>query len=122
MVNAQGRNPAEFGVRIDEDRFRRLVKAGKDITLNHFNRTTIQSYHNILLWQPSTVWQYLDPTPVMSVTPELDELSPPALQRARFEKLKDPKRYQMAMSQGPPGSCCGRKFPRLHGDADRLLL
>ena len=79
MVTKQGENPAGFGVGIDKEKYEQIVNAGKDIAPNHVNRTTIQSYHKMLLWQPFTLWQYLDLTPVMFLTPELDQLSPPAL-------------------------------------------
>lgn len=107
VINEQGRNPAGFGVGINKDRFQRIVNAGKDLAPNHVNRATIQTYHKMLLWQ------YLDPTPVMFVTPELDKLSPPALQRAHFEKLTGPKRYQMAMGQGHVEVLAAENFPDL---------
>ena len=113
MVTERGENPAGFGVGIDKEKYQQIVNAGKDIAPNHVNRTTIQSYHKMLLWQPFTLWQYLDPTPVMILTPELDQLSPPALQRGYFEKLTGPKRHHMAMGQGHIDVFAGEKFPAL---------
>ena len=113
MVTERGENPAGFGVGIDKEKYEQIVNAGKDIAPNHVNRTTIQSYHKMLLWQPFTLWQYLDPTPVLFLTPELDQLSPPALQRAHFEKLTGPKRHQIAMGQGHIDVLAGDNFPVL---------
>lgn len=59
------------------------------------------------------LWQYLDPTSVMFVTSELDQLSPQARQRAHFEKLTGPKRYQMAIGQGHVEVLAGENFPDL---------
>ena len=67
----------------------------------------------MLLWQPFPVWQYLDPIPVMFLTPELDQLSPPALQRAYFEKLTGPKRHETAMGQGHIDVFAGDNFSAL---------
>lgn len=113
MLNERGENPAGFALGVDKEKYEQIVNAGKEIGPNHVNRTTIQSYHKMLLWQPFTLWKHLDPTPVMFLTPELDQLSPPALQRDYFEKLTGPKRYREAIGRGHVDVLAGEDFPAL---------
>ncbi|KAL4956615.1 Alpha/Beta hydrolase protein [Aspergillus filifer] len=60
--------------------------------------TTLQSYHRMFLFEPvpeamvKEVW----PTPVMFLTPEKDQISPPEKQIAVFAGLRAPKRQVFA--------------------------
>lgn len=92
MLNERGENPAGFGTGIDRERYGKIVHAGKEIAPRHVNRTTLQSYFKMVMWQPFSLWRLLEPTPVMFVVPELDQLSPAEVQLDHFEKLKGPKR------------------------------
>ncbi|PYI04017.1 alpha/beta-hydrolase [Aspergillus sclerotiicarbonarius CBS 121057] len=92
MLNEKGENPAGFGVGVDKEQYGRIVNAGKEIARGHVNRTTIQSYYKMVMWQPFGLWEMVRPTPVLFVVPELDRLSPAERQLGHFERLEGPKR------------------------------
>lgn len=60
--------------------------------------TTIQSYHRMFLFEaiPLSMVKEVWPTPVMFLTPELDQISPPQRQIEVFESLREPKRQAFA--------------------------
>lgn len=101
MLTETGENPAGFGLGVDKEHFAKIVSAGKELAPNHVNRTTIQSYYKLVMWQPSALWQaHLDPTPVMFVVPELDRLCPAEVQLRHFEALTGPKRLHIEPGRG----------------------
>ena len=100
MLNERGENPAGFGVGVDQERYGKIVQVGKEIAPRHVNRTTIQSYFKMVMWQPFSLWGLLAPTPVMFVVPELDRLSPAEVQLEHFQKLGGPKRVHVEKSVG----------------------
>jgi len=67
------------------------------ITHNPYG-TTIQSYHRMFLFEPVplALVKQIDPTPVMFLTPELDQISPVSQQIEVFESLQGPKRQLIA--------------------------
>ena len=77
-----------------------MVKNGKEIAPNHVNRTTIQTYYEILMWQPVSLWRHLSPTPIMFVVPELDALSPAKAQLWHYDNLLAPKRLHVEPGVG----------------------
>lgn len=60
--------------------------------------TTMQSYYRMFLFEPvpEGVVHSISPTPLMFVTPELDQISPPERQSAVFKALPGPKRQIFA--------------------------
>ena len=100
MVTERGENPAGFGGGIDTRRYARLVENGKQIAPNHVNRTTLQTYYKIFMWQPISLWRHLSPTPVMFVIPELDTLSPAERQLWHYDSLSAPKRLHVEPGVG----------------------
>lgn len=100
MLNARWENPAGFGLGIDAERYGKIVHAGKEIAPRHVNRTTMQSYFKMVMWQPFSLWRLLAPTPVMFVVPELDRLSPAEVQLEYFAKLDGPKRLHVEKGVG----------------------
>ncbi|KAL4863049.1 Alpha/Beta hydrolase protein [Aspergillus spectabilis] len=60
--------------------------------------TTIQSYHRMFLFEtiPLAIVKDVYPTPVMFLTPEQDQISPPQQQTEVFESLRGPKRQVFA--------------------------
>jgi len=113
MLTAAGENPAGFGIGVDKEKYSVIVNAGKELAPNHVNRTTIQTYYKMLMWQPFTLWRHLDPMPVMFVVPELDKLSPPEVQLGLFQTLKGPKRYHVEAGRGHMDILEGEGFQRL---------
>jgi pimeloyl-ACP methyl ester carboxylesterase len=99
MVNAEGENPVGFGT-VDKERYAPLAAAGKEIFPGHVNRTTVQTYYKMFMWQPFALLEYLSPTPVMYVIPEHDTLSPSELQLEQFERLTCPKIKRIELGIG----------------------
>ncbi|KAF4312735.1 hypothetical protein GTA08_BOTSDO11851 [Botryosphaeria dothidea] len=64
------------------------------------NRTTLQSYYRLAMWQPHGLLPMIAPTPVLMVVPEKDMLSPAAEQSALFDSLQGPKRKHMVAGKG----------------------
>ncbi|KAJ5087106.1 hypothetical protein NUU61_008413 [Penicillium alfredii] len=60
--------------------------------------TTMQSYYRMFLFEPvpEGVVHSISPIPLMFVTPELDQISPPERQSAVFKALPGPKRQIFA--------------------------
>ena len=100
VLNETGENPAGFGIGVDQEQFAKVVRADKELAPNHVNRTTIQSYYKLVMWQPAALWPHLDPTPVMFVVPECDRLCPPEVQLRSFERLSGPKRCHVEPGRG----------------------
>ncbi|KAL8903526.1 MAG: hypothetical protein Q9207_003860 [Kuettlingeria erythrocarpa] len=100
MLTNKGENPAGFGLGIDQEQYGRIVNAGKQLARNHVNRTTIQTYYRLLMWQPFPLWRHLGPTPAMFVVPELDKVSPKENQVCHFEALSGPKTLHIEHDRG----------------------
>ncbi|KIA75611.1 hypothetical protein HK57_00599 [Aspergillus ustus] len=73
----------------DEEEGDRNIEGIGGLTHNPYG-TTIQSYHRMFLFEPvpEAMVQEIHPTPCMFLTPELDQISPPAKQTAVFESLR----------------------------------
>ncbi|PGH05503.1 hypothetical protein AJ80_08324 [Polytolypa hystricis UAMH7299] len=70
-----------------------------DLSLTHNPYgTTMQSYHRMFLFEPvpEAMTKEVSPTPLMFITPEQDQISPPSKQTAVFESLQGPKRQCIA--------------------------
>ncbi|KUJ12799.1 alpha/beta-hydrolase [Mollisia scopiformis] len=112
MLNDKGENPAGFGMGMDEEVFDHITSAMEWVP-SFENRTTIQSYFKMVMWQPSGLMQYVSPTPVMFVVPELDKVSPPEDQLALFETFSEPKKLHIAQGKGHLNVLSGEDFPSL---------
>lgn len=61
---------------------------------------TFQTYYKLALFRPRELLEeMLEGMPIMMIIPELDNISPPAEQRAVFESLKTPKRLHYAVGK-----------------------
>ncbi|CBF79117.1 hypothetical protein AN7083.2 [Aspergillus nidulans FGSC A4] len=102
LLNEQGENPAGFGVGLEREEYARIVAAGRKLAKGHVNRTTIQSYYHMAMWQPFGLWAGVAPTPVMFVVPEMDTVSPAERQREYFDtKLGNaPRRLHLVEGAG----------------------
>lgn len=133
MLTEAGENPAGFGIGVDKEQFAKVVSAGKELAPSHVNRTTIQSYYKMVMWQPFSLWTHLNPTPVLFVIPENDQLSRADVQLRRFETLEGPKRLHIERGRGHMDILEGEHFPALmqlqssfvddalHGKVDRWV-
>ncbi|OKL62097.1 hypothetical protein UA08_02971 [Talaromyces atroroseus] len=62
---------------------------------------TIQSFYRHAKWKPMNLFAAVSPTPVMILTPEDDEIVPPAFQRSIFDSLQSPrKKYEIVKGRG----------------------
>ncbi|KAL9110536.1 MAG: hypothetical protein Q9227_004894 [Pyrenula ochraceoflavens] len=95
MLTSDGKNPAGFSTGIDQEQYAKLVVDGTELAPTHVNRTTIQSYYKTLMWQPSSLWSLLSPTPVLFIIPECDTTCPADIQLRYFERLTAPKRSRV---------------------------
>jgi fermentation-respiration switch protein FrsA (DUF1100 family) len=60
----------------------------------------LQTWLQVLGFSPLPLVQYLSPTPVMVVIPELDIISPPYQQKELFTSLLEPKQLYNAIRKG----------------------
>ena len=103
MLSDSGENPAGFEFGFEREKAAQMVAAGnegKELAPGHVNRTTVQSYHKLMMWQPWSMWKYLDPTPVMFIVPEDDNLCPAEVQMRHFLALTGPKRSHIQAGRG----------------------
>jgi fermentation-respiration switch protein FrsA (DUF1100 family) len=113
LLTEKGDNPAGFGIGMDKEGFEYIVGAKERVAPSFENRTTIQSYYKMVMWQPSGLMRYVAPTPVMFVVPELDKVSLPKHQVAVFESFSEPKRLHIARGKGHMNVLSGEDFPFL---------
>jgi fermentation-respiration switch protein FrsA (DUF1100 family) len=111
LLTDKGENPAGFGIGMDKEGFEYITTAKERVAPSFENRTTLQSYYKIVMWQPSGLMRYVSPTPVFFVVPELDKVSPPEDQVALFETFAEPKQLHMAMGKGHLNVLSGEDFP-----------
>jgi pimeloyl-ACP methyl ester carboxylesterase len=116
MLNDSGENPAGFEFGLDREKAAQMVAAGKEgreLAPGHVNRTTIQSYHKLLMWHPGAMWKDLYPTPVMFIVPEKDHLCPAEVQMQYFQQLQGPKRSYIQAGRGHMDILEGESFTNL---------
>jgi fermentation-respiration switch protein FrsA (DUF1100 family) len=129
VLTEEGKNPAGMGLGADRDELDYMMNAKSRGAPNYENRTTLQTYYKLVVWQPHGIMKYMAPTPVFMVVPELDLISPPEEQLALFETFPQPKKVHIAPGKGHLNVLSGDEFPVLmqmqaeflnDGFADRL--
>ena len=113
VLTPDGKNPAGMGLGADKEEFDYMVNAKSRGAPRHENRTTLQSYYKIIMWQPHGIMKYMAPTPVLMVVPECDMISPPEEQFALFETFPSPKCVHVAPGKGHLNVLSGEEFPAL---------
>ncbi|KAL3425914.1 DltD domain-containing protein [Phlyctema vagabunda] len=113
VLTERGENPAGFGIGADKEGFEYIVDAKERVAANHKNQTTLQTYRKLVSWQPHKLMEYITPTPVMFVVPELDRISPPEDQLFLFDTLTSPKRKHLAAGKGHLNVLSGEDAPVL---------
>ncbi|KAI9676000.1 MAG: hypothetical protein M1817_000743 [Caeruleum heppii] len=113
VLTEDGRNPAGMGIGADREEFDYMVNAKMRGAPNHENRTTLQTYYKIIMWQPHGIMKYMAPTSVLMVVPELDMISPPEQQFALFDTFPEPKKVHVAPGKGHLNVLSGDDFPML---------
>ena len=112
VLTDKGENPAGMGLGADKEEFDYMVNAKSRGAPNYENRTTLQTYYKILMWQPHGIMKHLD-MPVLMVVPELDMISPPEQQFALFDTFPRPKKCHVAPGKGHLNVLSGEEFPLL---------
>ncbi|KAH8749225.1 Alpha/Beta hydrolase protein [Diaporthe sp. PMI_573] len=113
VLTEQGENPAGMGIGADKEEFDYMVNAKSRGAPNHENRTTLQTYYKIIMWQPHGIMKYMAPTPVLMIVPELDMISPPEEHFALFDTFPDPKKVHVSKGKGHLNVLSGEDFPEL---------
>jgi len=112
-LTENGENPAGFGIGANKEGFQYINTAKERVAPSHENRTTIQSYYKMVVWQPAGLFKYVAPTPAMFIVPELDKISPPEDQIKCFESLDTKKKLHIAPGKGHLNVLSGDDFPDL---------
>ncbi|PYH99746.1 alpha/beta-hydrolase [Aspergillus ellipticus CBS 707.79] len=107
IVNEQGLNPVGFGPAYTKEDYHLSLRARNTVAPNFSPDMTLQSYFQLVQYDPLSTMGYFPQTPVMMVVPELDELSPPDLQIKIFDGLPGPKRMYLAPGQKHRGVVTG---------------
>ncbi|KAF2034989.1 alpha/beta-hydrolase [Setomelanomma holmii] len=100
MINERGVNVVGFGHGIDKERYARIVTVGNQVAPNHVNRVTLQTYYKLVLFQPFSLWRCIEPTKVLWICADKDEMSYPKLQKQYFEGLHTAKRMHVIEGAG----------------------
>ena len=115
VLTAEGKNPAGMGLGADKEEFDYMVNAKERGAPRHENRTTLQSYYRIKLWQPNGIMRYMSSnTPTLIVIPENDMISPPEKQIALHESFSSKqKQREVVPRKGHLDVLSGEDFPAL---------
>lgn len=107
MDEVRGENPAGFDLGVEKVAALRILNARDDsiatrteLAPGHVNRTTIQSYLQLLMWQPSTLWAEHLRVPTLFVVPENDALVGLERNKEVFESLNCPKSMHVELGRG----------------------
>ena len=96
VLTEKGENSAGMDILANREEFAYKVDAGSRGAPQYENRTTLQSYYNLIMWQPHVIMKYMSPTPVLMIVPEKDMISPPKDQLALWDTFPDPKKVHVA--------------------------
>ncbi|KAI9651887.1 MAG: hypothetical protein M1831_007509 [Alyxoria varia] len=115
VLTTEGKNPAGMGLGADKEEFEYMVNAKRLGAPRHENRTTLQSYYLIKLWQPDLIVRYMaESTPTLIVIPELDMISPPEKQMKLHESFPSKhKKVYVSSGKGHLNVLSGEDFPVL---------
>ncbi|KAK7710704.1 hypothetical protein SLS64_005607 [Diaporthe eres] len=120
MDEARGENPAGFDLGVEKAAALRILGARDDsiatrteLAPGHVNRTTIQSYLRILMWQPAGLWAEHLKVPTLLVVPENDALVGLERNREVFDSLECPKSMHVEPGRGHLDILEGENLPEL---------
>lgn len=100
MIDNNGESPIGLDFGYDRARAAEWAKRGVELAPSHVNRTTIQSYLKMAMWEPWVTWRHINPTPVLFLVPEMDKICSPEEQLRHFNNLEGPKRYHLQEGSG----------------------
>lgn len=119
--NSNGDNPAGMADGGGIEAYTFMVNVKERGARNFENRTTIQSYYKIAMWQPWGLLEYINPTPVMMIVPEMDKISSPDEQKAVFDEFEGPKRLVTASEKGHLNVLSGKDSEGLMSEQLRFI-
>jgi pimeloyl-ACP methyl ester carboxylesterase len=94
LLTETGEQPAGLGVGFQKEDVLGIITRHAAIEPTFIPRTTLQTYYNIAAFRPMALMGFVDPTPVLMMTGENDEISPPELQRTLiYDKLSGHKEF-----------------------------
>lgn len=101
MLNKDGESPVGTEAGFEKETITRMFRAHDDndtlraaLAPNHVNRTTIQTYRHMLLWDPRHMWEIIQ-QPTLFVVPEHDQLIGMSIQLKHYARLRCPKRLHV---------------------------
>lgn len=111
MVTERGDNPAGFGGTGVGKQELRLISAAKETLPGFDATTTLQTYYNIMAWNPFDLVRFIAPTPMLLVTPENDAISPAEKQRSLYyDRVTGPKQIHIVPNRGHMDALDGDAF------------
>ncbi|KAL9122681.1 MAG: hypothetical protein Q9187_000767 [Circinaria calcarea] len=111
--NSSGDNPAGMALGGGQEAYEFMTNVKERGATNFENRTTIQSYYKIAMWQPWGLMDYVNPTPVMMLIPQNDRISSPEDQKNVFDGFKGPKHVCLVPNKGHLDVLSGDRFYEL---------
>ncbi|KAK7915180.1 DltD N-terminal domain protein [Apiospora marii] len=96
MLTDAGEQPAGFGpdAGYNKENVLDIISRHASIAPSLVTRTTLQTYYNMAAFRPLALMQFVNPTPVLIMTGELDEISPPEMQRSLiYDVFQGPKEF-----------------------------
>lgn len=94
MLTQAGENPAGFGTGYAKESVTEIINRHASIEPSFKTLTTLQTYYNMAVFRPMALMPFVSPTPVMVMTGEDDEISPPELQRKMiYDVFREPKEF-----------------------------
>ncbi|KAF2119265.1 Alpha/Beta hydrolase protein [Lophiotrema nucula] len=120
VLTADGKNPAGLGFQTTTEELDYMMNAKSRGAPNYENKTTLQSYYKLAVWQPHAIINVMNQkgmgsTKVCMVVPELDQISPPEKQFELFNTLPEGKESHVAPGKGHLDVLSGEGFEHLMG-------
>lgn len=94
LLTEASENPAGFGKGYGKEDVLGIIRRHASIEPSFVPRTTLQTYYNMAAFRPMALMPFVNPTPALIMTGELDEISPPELQRKLiYDVFQGPKEF-----------------------------
>ncbi|KAI0191441.1 Alpha/Beta hydrolase protein [Xylaria flabelliformis] len=94
VINQQGESEVGFGRGIETERYRALLRDGRELAPDYDNRVTLMTYYKLALWTPWPLWKLFGlaspnstAQTALFVVPENDQMSLPKVQRRCYDEL-----------------------------------
>jgi len=112
ILTERGESVAGFGGAANQDNYKLIAAAFRNAP-TYQNKTTIQTYYKIAMWQPLSLIPAVAPTPCFLLTGEEDTISLPTAQAELYETIDGPKFHHREPAKGHMDVLAGATFDRL---------